>query len=354
MLVTTRNAMLIYLSTSFNACITLRERLLMNKQYQALFFLIGSLFFSLQAEEGISIPFEKTKSPARLKQAKASLEKVDLVATATTQQLKKSKPKKQKPSYQRWTIDKIVQRVNGVNILQSDLKTPRITKEGGPYTLDELTREELLVQKAGELHQLPTQADIDRQIVAFKIQNSLADMSDDEFEKQLKEGGFTLASYKNQLTRLIATENVRRIELNERLVITSQEVETFYKKNPVYVEDRYELSLATIPPEKIKTYKDYLLSHQATWYDLGTLEKDEIGTNFSFVTRMKPGTVSKPFKMDGQTKVIKLNAFHKKRLKTLDERYIEIEQELQEKKRLQYVQEIDQELRKKATIVNLT
>ena len=35
----------------------------------------------------------------------------------------------------KWDIDKIVARINGVNILLSDLEQPRIAKEGGKYTL---------------------------------------------------------------------------------------------------------------------------------------------------------------------------------------------------------------------------
>lgn len=237
--------------------------------------------------------------------------------------------------------------------MQSDLKNPRISKEGGRYTLDELTTEELLVQKAGELHMLPTPADIDRQLVAFKIQNNLTGMSEDEFEEQLKESGFTLATYKTQLGRLIATENVRRVELSEQLVITSQEVEKIYQENPTYQPESYHLSICTIPSNKKDDFTKYLASSDISWHDLGVIEKDEIGSNFSFVINMKPGEISKPFKMDDQYKVIKLVAHQERRLKTLDERYIEIEREIQEKKRVQYVEQLEQELKKKAAIVDL-
>lgn len=323
----------------------------MNKK-NLLLILTATLNLALAAEDSIS-HFEKTKPPSRLKKVKSSIEKIDLVSTATTAQLKQSAPKKVTPSYKRWTIDKIVRRVNGVNLLQSDLKNPRISKEGGRYTLDELTTEELLVQKAGELHMLPTPADIDRQLVAFKIQNNLTGMSEDEFEEQLKESGFTLATYKTQLGRLIATENVRRVELSEQLVITSQEVEKIYQENPTYQPESYHLSICTIPSNKKDDFTKYLASSDISWHDLGVIEKDEIGSNFSFVINMKPGEISKPFKMDDQYKVIKLVAHQERRLKTLDERYIEIEREIQEKKRVQYVEQLEQELKKKAAIVDL-
>src|SRR5258707_15686060 len=91
----------------------------------------------------------------------------------------------EKPS-KRWTVDKIIARVNGVNILQSDLKVARMAKEGGKFTLDEAIVEELLFQRAAEMQTLPTSFEIERQLVSFKMQNNLTELSEQEFEDQLK------------------------------------------------------------------------------------------------------------------------------------------------------------------------
>src|SRR3990172_2077019 len=141
----------------------------------------------------------------------------------------------------RWDIDKIVARVNGVNILHSDLEQSRISKEGETYTLDEAIVEELFYQRAAETHMLPTAVDVERQLVSFKIQNNLTELTDKEFEDQLKIHGFTLKNYKRQLGRMIAVENVKRIEISEKIVITAQEVEAFYKDNPEYTKEEYQL-----------------------------------------------------------------------------------------------------------------
>ena len=305
------------------------------------------------ADDEIISHFEKTKEPSHLKKSKSSIQRVDMVTTATTAQMKRSAPKKVAPKRKRWVIDRIVRRVNGSNILQSDLALPRLSKEGGRYSIDELTMEELLIQKAAELHMLPTGVDIERQLVSFKIQNNLTDMTDDEFEEQLKESGFSLNSYKVQLSRLIAAENVRRVELSERLVIASQEVERFYQDNPAYVPEAYHLSICTVPESKIRKFKEFIESDDATWHDLGLIEKDEIGENFSFVIGMHIGQTSKPFKLDNQNKVIKLLEKQERRLKTLDERYIEIERELQEQRKSEHLNQLEKELREKAAIVDL-
>ncbi len=80
----------------------------------------------------------------------------------------------------RFIVDKIIARVNGVNILQSSLEQPRIANEGGLYSLEEAITEELFVQKAIENHFLPTTLDVERQIVSFKMANDMADISDVE------------------------------------------------------------------------------------------------------------------------------------------------------------------------------
>jgi|GEM_PF-1027917 len=323
----------------------------MNKK-NVIFLLANLTIFSLAAtEESIVTNFEKSKVSSRSKKT-PPIQRVDMVSTATTAQMKKSAPKKE-PSRRRWSIDAIVCRVNGANILQSDLTLARISKEGGNYTLDELIMEELLIQKAGELHMLPTAADIERQLIAFKIQNNLTSIRDEEFEEQLRESGFSLAIYKNQLGRLIASENVRRVELSERLVITSQEVEKFHFDHPAYLPEAYHLSICTVPAHKIKNYNEFIESHDASWHDLGLIEKEEIGTNFSFVLSMEVGQVSKPFKLDQQFKVIKLLAKQNRRLKTLDERYIEIERELQDKRKAEHLHQLEKELKDKAAIVYL-
>ena len=174
---------------------------------------------------------------------------------------------------ERFSIDKIKARVNiegfkGVNILESDLKRPRIEKEGRKYTLDEAIMEQLLYQKAVEKHLLPNAADIERQIVAFKMQNDISNMSDAEFEAQLKESGFTQTSfqksvldeYKEQLARIMAIENLKRAEISEKIIVSSQEVEDYYKKNPTYTKAEYHLKIATIAPQDVENYKDLIAS----------------------------------------------------------------------------------------------
>ena len=124
-------------------------------------------------------------------------------------------------------IDKIVAKVNGSNILMSDLQKPQMSKNGLFFSLQEAVNHELIFQKAVERKLLPTQTDVEKQIVALKIQNGIADVSDEEFKKSLEEEGFTVPEYKNQLAKMLAVERLKQMEFSEKVVVTSQEVEDF-------------------------------------------------------------------------------------------------------------------------------
>lgn len=254
----------------------------------------------------------------------------------------------------RHVIDRIVARVNGANILQSDLEQPRISKEGSRYSLDELTLEELLVQRAGEMHMLPTALDIDRQVVTFKIQNHLTELSDIEFENQLKQSGFTLKAYKQQLGRLIAAENVKRAEISEKIVITSQEVEEYHATHPEKAKEEYLLQTCVIKKDQLDHYKELLENKTIAWEELGWIAKKDIGHKFKAVLSMKPGDMSEPVATDdGTYQAVKLLDKKEKRFKALDERYSDIERKLQQERKEKFIGEFEKELKAKASIVIL-
>lgn len=254
--------------------------------------------------------------------------------------------------------DQIIVRVNGRNILASDLDVPRIGKAGGKYTRHEAIMDELFCQRAGELHMLPSAADIERQFVAFKIQNNLTDMSEAEFDRELKESGFSTAMYKYQLGRLIAVENVKRAEVSEKSLIASQDVEAYYnthKKDPeAFTKEKYHLKTCTMQKSEEPTNKQDLLNNKKiSWDDLDWIEKKDLRPELQFVTDMKKGEISDPITKDGMLEYVLLFDKQERRLKTLDERYAEIEQKLQEQKREVLWKNFEKTIKEKAVIVNL-
>jgi len=243
----------------------------------------------------------------------------------------------------RTPFDWIKVRVNGANILQSALTEPRIAKEGKPFTLDEAIFEELLIQRATEMQMIPKAPEVERYITSFKIQNNLTELSEQEFEDQLKQSGFSLKQYKQQIARMIATENVKRAEISEKVVITAQEVEEYYNKHPQFTKDVFHIQTSTHTDGK-----------PGAWQDLGWIKKKDLSKEFECVLNMQPGEISAPItNANGKEERIKLVEKKAARRKTLDEQYASIERKLQNEKKKNFLGEFEKELKAKATIVYL-
>ncbi|MFA5306591.1 MAG: hypothetical protein WC365_04020 [Candidatus Babeliales bacterium] len=241
----------------------------------------------------------------------------------------------------RVTLDCILAYVEGNPLFKSDVAQPRIAKEGERYSLDELIREELWFQRAIKMHMLPSATDVERQLTTFRLQNNFSDLSDVEFEDQLKKFGFTIKSYKAQLGRLGAVERAKSAELSEKIMITTQEVESFYKDHPEYTKEEYHLNLASVDENK----------QPQEWEDLGWVAREDIGEKFAQVLSMAPGEISKPIETDEKTtQLIKLVDKKEKRLKTLDERYRDIEQTIQKERSETFVTSFEKELLDHASI----
>ncbi len=255
---------------------------------------------------------------------------------------------------ERVVVDKIVARVNGTNILQSDLELPRIAAENNIFSLDDAINDELMAQYAATMHVLPSMADIDRQLLAFKTHNGLQELSDEEFEKELKENGLTLISYKQQLGRRIAADNVKHIEMSEKIIVSAQEVEEYYQKNPEYTKEAYCLSIATVTEEQYEEKKESIPSDPSLiWEEHGFIETAELNDDYLGVKDLQPGQTMAPLHKDSSYELVKLIDKQDMRLKTLAERYNNIERTIQNKRKSKIVKNLEKTLREKATIVYL-
>lgn len=251
-------------------------------------------------------------------------------------------------------INKIIARVNGTNILKSDLEKPRIVKNGGTYTFSELFFEEIMFQHAIAKKIVPTEAEINRQIISLKIQNGMNDMSDEDFEKELNATGFSMQEYKLELARVLAVENLKRAEISEKIVITSQQVEQYYKEHPDYSPEQYNISLSVLSEDNAKRYKDAVKNKEVTWIDLGWVNLKDIDTQYNFVSTMNPKTISKPIAVDDSYRLIKLNDRKDQTLKTLNERYHDIERRLHRTLQDEIFENFQSKIKEKATLTKLT
>ncbi|KKP24425.1 MAG: SurA domain protein [candidate division TM6 bacterium GW2011_GWF2_28_16] len=253
------------------------------------------------------------------------------------------------------TVDKIVVRVNGVNILKSDLEKPQIISGGQRMDLESAVTQELLIQKASEHKMLATSAEVDKQIASLKIRNGMAEMSDEDFEKELKQEGLTIADYKGQIAKFMAVERLKGAEFSERVVVTAQEVEDFYKKNPSWSEEKYNLQICDLEDKDLDKDGNLIADLSLLkWEDLGWILKKDLDKSLAVVSGLQKGEMSKPIKTDDSYKMVKVLDRSEKNLRTMDERYTEIEALLQAQKRDVFEKEFEVELKKDASIVYLS
>lgn len=281
---------------------------------------------------------------------------VTSVCFADTNVEKKEKISKEKVAPIK-VVDEIVARVNGTNITKSFLKKPQALMGGGLLSLEDAVKSELLFQKAKERQLLATQAEVERQITNLKISNGISHLTDEEFGEELKQEGLSLAEYKSQMAKLIAIERLKSAEFSERVVVTSQEIENYYKDNPRWSTEKYCINICELTFDNVDkdgNLKEDVKNKDLNWDELGWISKKDLSSSLSFVSEMEKNQVSKPVKVGDSYQLVKVVDRSEKFLRTLDDRYNEIESTLQAEKRVKFEQEFEKELRKDASIVYLT
>ena len=161
--------------------------------------------------------------------------------------------------------------------------------------------------------------------------------------------------YKAQLQKVLAIRNLRQMEISERIVVTSNEVENYYKNNPEHTEDKYLLQTAIVPFSKAKNEKKLakMKVSDLEWIELDWVEKSELSDLMSFVKNMQEGDISKPVKVPEGWQFIKMIKIDKSHLKTLEESWVSIERKLQKQKMKNFEEQYVKELKEKASIVYL-
>lgn len=243
-------------------------------------------------------------------------------------------------------LDKIVARINGRNILKSHLEEPRLVKNSQPFSLEELLTDEIMTQKAIEFGAAPSVADLDATLSAERIAFGGKDMKNEEFEAtRLKQLGLTLDQYRSQLFRYIASERLVGSLIAKKVIVSAQEIEDYYKKNPVYLPEQFHLMVADATDSKDKITS-------ADWKDLGWFEKEEMVEEIrKVVLKLKPGqATAKPINHNGKLKLVLLKEHKESRLELLSVRYNEIKNILKEERSEPFVKDFVADAKNRAYI----
>jgi len=253
---------------------------------------------------------------------------------------------------ERILVDKIVAKVNGGCILESDLRNVHIGFESKKYTLDDAIAQELYFQEAVKKKMIPTVTDVERQIASFKESQNLKKATEKEVEEVLLKYGFTLKRYKADLARYMAINSIISVEIKNRIFVTTQEIEEEFKKNLEWEDEQYILKTCIVSFDKAKNEKEVLAlnAKDFDWIQTDWVTKEDISDEMAFVFDMKKGELSKPVKTANGFQIVELLDKKDRKVKSLDQVAVEIRKKLREAKMEKAEKDLLEELKSRANI----
>ena len=232
--------------------------------------------------------------------------------------------------------------------------------------LKQMIDERLLRQEAERLGIKVSPEEIDRFLARFKEQNNL---TEEKFQEFLAAQGLTLQEYRQRVAEQIKRLKLVQGRLQERVVITDEEIEKYYRERYLKGgETKYELAAIIVTGEdaekKAKAAYQALKAGEnfekvAARYSslkgsgkgLGTFKLEELAPEVrEVIAKMKPGEISPPIRVGKSWQIFKLLAIHSSSSKPLGEIRSQIEERLRQEKIDQHLQKWLKELRQKAYI----
>lgn len=164
--------------------------------------------------------------------------------------------KQETPSADVWA------RVNGRDILRDEVEKyyHGLASQQGQYPsaeeglllklniVDELINNELLAERARKLGVGASDGEVEDKFTELK-----SPFTEEEFQKQLKDRGISVADQKQALRRQISIQKLINREVMSKITITDQDVADFYSANPAQfnvAEPQYHLAQILVTPVK--------------------------------------------------------------------------------------------------------
>jgi peptidyl-prolyl cis-trans isomerase SurA len=112
--------------------------------------------------------------------------------------------------------------------------------------LDELINSEILVERAGKMNLVASDAEVED-----KFTESKSPYTEEEFQKKLKDTGLTVDDLKSDIRRQLSIEKLLNREVVAKITITDQDISDFYNKNRAQfnvAEPQYHIAQIAITP----------------------------------------------------------------------------------------------------------
>jgi peptidyl-prolyl cis-trans isomerase SurA len=209
----------------------------------------------------------------------------------------------------------------------------RIYRENEGLFLEKLIDAKLQLQEAANLGIGVSEQELREAVDNIKKKYS---MTEYDFIESLKKEGFTFSEYRKRLREQIILSKIVNTQINNKIMITDQELNNFISENKQLLEDSETYRIRLILLRKSKETESSRIEEKAAELlrklengesfgeiakqysegpsaeaggDLGSLKKSHLNKQFTdVIAGLQPGETSKPFWAEGALHIIKLES----------------------------------------------
>lgn len=301
-------------------------------------------------------------SPLLAKQAELQ-EKTKNVDNVSPEQPKKEAPGDAQIPADAQLLDGIAATVfaqEGTRIItQSELE--RRSLDGQERSLEDLIYEQLMLLDAQKFKMEPDDEQIDKHLESVQRDNNL---TLDQLKTIFTNAGYSYEEGRQQFGVISLINQLLDFKIRSRLIVPEKEVVAFYNENPEIQDTGYLVRRALVPFDAMQTRAEqqadierYVHGRNGfisiDWQEPFWIEKNEIAENKKFIMAMKPEDISDPVETTEGFELFQLQEFRPERLKTLDERYQTISDQLRRPKYEQLLNDYKKQLMDGASILYL-
>jgi hypothetical protein len=240
-------------------------------------------------------------------------------------------------------------------VTQSDLERPNFA--GQIPTLEDEIEERLFYQDALKKQVLITDDQIDRQIAVVMQQNNL---TLDGLKVLCTEYGMTYQELRDKLARTFSVNTIRDHMVESYAIINRSDVIKYYEEHPEMTSIVYYLQRAIVPYEGDRDTQQAELTKLVSskesddgidWSVLFSVEHATVAEEKMFIHTMQVGDVVLAQELYDGFELYRLVNKKEAIPRTLDERYLEIDELLRRPLREKLLQEYRDKLFREATII---
>ncbi len=234
-------------------------------------------------------------------------------------------------------------------------------------TLDKMVENVLIQQKAEEYGIEVTDMEVDNRVRQIKNRNKL---DNENFEQELKKRGMTREEYAQKIKRNILRHRLIQAMVKRKVVVTDEEIRTYYKKHKgdYTQEKKAQLSLILLPDlDKAKEIYRLLQKEEISFKqaavefsvgpraeeggDLGYVDWSSMNESFKKALQgVEPKEITEPFEFRDNVALLQLRKLQEGKAKPLSEVRKKISDQLYKKKFSQQYDDYLTQLKEEAVI----